>query len=102
MIQRWPFAFGAFSVHTLLVLLATINWATGSSPEPEMRWLWLLFLDVPVSGAYLRFVSFAHGELLALTSFFFGGAQWAIVGVGFDLLRKFFVRRSALRGARNI
>jgi hypothetical protein len=79
-----------------------IGWATSSDGERDFAWVWLGILDFPIVAIYFRFVSITSGHLIAITSFFLGGAQWLVIGAGCDLLRRFLIRRSALRATRNI
>jgi hypothetical protein len=60
----------AAALHSLAVL-----WTWWSGP-PGLRSGWLVWLDLPVSLAYLHVM----GEGLLLWSFFAGGLQWAVTG----------------------
>ncbi|HUO86297.1 MAG TPA: hypothetical protein VM617_02815 [Thermoanaerobaculia bacterium] len=63
-------AVAAASLHTLAVLW---TWASGS---PGLRSGWLVWLDLPISLAYLHVM----GEQLLAWSLFAGGLQWAATG----------------------
>jgi hypothetical protein len=94
--RRWPIAVWLFVVHAAFVLLIYILWATDSSIERGMIWMTVFILDLPSS--YLFVDRPGSTGLLAASALFIGGAQWALVGAFFDLLRRLYKRRQSLAG----
>lgn len=68
-VVAWCAALAA-GLHTLAV---TWTWASGN---PGLRGGWLVWLDFPISLAYLQVM----GERLLVWSLFAGGLQWAATG----------------------
>ena len=103
MARRWLFRFCVVAIHSAIVLVLYVAWRTSlSDPERDMGWLLLTFIDFPSFFAYIPLVERASGEMVALTSIIVGGAQWSLIGVGIDLVRRQLWREESLRGASNI
>lgn len=97
--KRWPIAGGLFVLHAAFVLLIYIQWASSSSVERGMIWMTVFLIDLPSSYLFLHRPS--SMGLYAVSAVVIGGLQWALVGVLFDLLRRFARRRQSLRETPN-
>jgi hypothetical protein len=102
-IRRWPIASLLFAIHTLLVIAFYICWVLSAwDIERDMGWLMMAFVDFPVFFAYIPLVNYASGHVFALTSILFGGLEWGLVGLLFDLACRSSIGKHALRGTQDI
>jgi hypothetical protein len=62
----------------------------------------MAFVDFPIFLAYLPLVDHASGHTFALIAILFGGAEWAFVGLVFDLAQRIIRRKFAARATKNI
>ena len=101
--KRWPIASLLFVIHTSLVLAFYVWWlrSTGT-PYNDLGWLIMAFVDFPIFFAYLPLVEHASGHAFAVVAILFGGLEWALVGLVFDLARRTISRKLSLRSTKNI
>ena len=103
LIRRWPIAGSLFFLHTLVVAAICVMWLLSwKDPERDMIWLVMIFVDFPAIYAYDSLLSYFSIPVLPTGSILFGGLQWLIVGLVFDIILKSYVRKHALRGTQNI
>jgi len=67
-----------------------------------MIWLVMIFVDFPAIYAYDPLLSYLSVPVLPAGSVLFGGLQWFLVGVIFDLALRSSIRKHALRSSTNI
>lgn len=103
LIRRWPIASSLFVLHTLVVAAIYVMWLSSwKDPERDMIWLVMIFVDFPAIYAYDPLLSYLSIPVLPAGSVLFGGLQWLLVGVIFDLALRSSIRKHGLRSSTNI
>ena len=103
LIRRWPIASSLVVLHTLIVAAIYVMWfSSWRDPERDMIWLVMIFVDFPAIYAYDPLLNYFSISVLPAGSILFGGLQWLLVGVIFDLALRSSIRKHALRGSTNI
>jgi hypothetical protein len=102
LLRRWPIASWLFVIHAFIVLAFYVWWLlSAANPYNDMGWLIMAFVDFPIFFAYLPLVNHASGHLFALVAIVFGGVEWALIGLVFDLAWRSISRKPVLRGTKN-
>jgi hypothetical protein len=103
LIKRWPIASSLLLLHTMILAVIYVMWSLSwKDPERDMIWLLMIFLDFPAIYAYDPLLSYFSIPVLPGGSVVFGGLEWLLVGVAFDMIARNCVRKHALRSTQNI
>jgi hypothetical protein len=87
----------------MIVAVIYVMWSLSlKDPERDMIWLLMIFFDFPAIYAYDPLLSYFSIPVLPAGSVVFGGLQWLLIGIVFDMILRNYVRKRRLHGTKHL